>query len=316
MKSAQVALEDEDEKMLHCAGCGAKEDIDTPIKLKTCTACKSVRYCSVNCQKKHRPKHKKACKRRAAELRDEILFKQPESSSKGDCPICCIPLQLDYSKSFMNSCCCKFICSGCHYANLMREHEQKLQHKCAFCRSPTLTSEEGNKINCMKRVEANDPVAMWQMGNWYFNQKGDHSGALKYYIKGAELGDIEAHYNLSRMYSEGLGVGRDEKKELYHLEEAAIGGHVLGRHFLGGLEEKNGRLDRALKHWIIAAKLGHDHALISLNKACRDGLVSEEDFAAARRGHQKAVDATKSPQRELAEAARQKAEAERAAMQK
>eukprot|EP00984_Skeletonema_dohrnii_P028594 scaffold18651_cov70-Skeletonema_dohrnii-CCMP3373.AAC.1 len=64
--------------MMCCACCGIAEGDD--IKLKTCTACKSARYCSVKCQKDHRPKHKGECKKRAAELRDELLFKQPEST--------------------------------------------------------------------------------------------------------------------------------------------------------------------------------------------------------------------------------------------
>ena len=34
-------------------------------------------------------------RKRAAVLRDELLFKQPESSHLGDCPICCLPLPLD-----------------------------------------------------------------------------------------------------------------------------------------------------------------------------------------------------------------------------
>eukprot|EP00985_Skeletonema_marinoi_P030096 scaffold30504_cov80-Skeletonema_marinoi.AAC.1 len=73
-----------------CASCGIGQVDD--IKLKKCTACYLVRYCSVKCQKEHRPQHKRACKKRAAELRDEILFKQPESSDLGDCPICFLPL--------------------------------------------------------------------------------------------------------------------------------------------------------------------------------------------------------------------------------
>ncbi|KAK1735014.1 hypothetical protein QTG54_014080 [Skeletonema marinoi] len=67
--------------MMCCASCGISEGDD--IKLKTCTACKSARYCSVKCQKEHRPKHKRACKKRAAELHDEMLFKQPESAHYG-----------------------------------------------------------------------------------------------------------------------------------------------------------------------------------------------------------------------------------------
>eukprot|EP00984_Skeletonema_dohrnii_P005111 scaffold1799_cov134-Skeletonema_dohrnii-CCMP3373.AAC.1 len=70
--------EESDEIMMCCASCGTAQADD--IQLKTCTACKSVRYCSVKCQKEHRPQHKRACKKRAAELRDELLFRQPESS--------------------------------------------------------------------------------------------------------------------------------------------------------------------------------------------------------------------------------------------
>eukprot|EP00984_Skeletonema_dohrnii_P007364 scaffold2671_cov81-Skeletonema_dohrnii-CCMP3373.AAC.4 len=83
--SANEDLEEASNMMMFCAACGIAGGDD--IKLKKCTACKSVRYCGVKCQKEHRPQHKKECKKRAAELRDEILFKQPESSDLGDCPI-------------------------------------------------------------------------------------------------------------------------------------------------------------------------------------------------------------------------------------
>jgi hypothetical protein len=59
------------------------------------------------------PHHKDACKKRAAEIRDEILSKQPESSHLGDCPICLLTLYLDYDDSTMMSCCSKVICGGC-----------------------------------------------------------------------------------------------------------------------------------------------------------------------------------------------------------
>ena len=78
--------------MMFCAFCGTAGGDE--IKLKRCNACYLVRYCSVKCQKDHWPKHKKECKKRAAELRDEILFKQPESTHLGDCPICCLPVPL------------------------------------------------------------------------------------------------------------------------------------------------------------------------------------------------------------------------------
>jgi TPR repeat protein len=123
--------------------------------------------------------------------------------------------------------------------------------------------------------------------------------------KAAELGDITAHYNLSNMYGGDAGVEKDEEMELYHLEEAAIGGHPNARHNLGAIENENGNHERARKHWIIAANLGYDFSLGALKEGYKVGLVSKEDFAAALRGHQSAVDATKSPQREVVEAALQ-----------
>ncbi|EJK50901.1 hypothetical protein THAOC_29984 [Thalassiosira oceanica] len=57
-----------------CANCGAMAS-DT-VKLKSCTACRLVKYCGVDCQRAHRKQHKKACKKRAAELKDEELYSQ------------------------------------------------------------------------------------------------------------------------------------------------------------------------------------------------------------------------------------------------
>ena len=291
------------DKMSCCASCGIAGGDD--VKLKDCSACKLVKYCGIECQKRHRPKHKKECKKRAAELRDEILFKQPESNHHGDCPICCLPLSLDQDNHLFLACCGKVICFGCDYANAMRELEGRLGHKCPFCRYAMLISDEEGKRILMKRVEANDPASVGQMG-YHRSKAGDHSGALKYFTKAAELGGVDAHYNLSVMYGEGLGVKKDEKKRVYHLEEAAIGGHAYARHNLGYLEDCRGRMDRAVKHMIIAANMGLDKSLENVKMAYRKGLVSKDDFASTLRAHQAAVDATKSPQREEAAAARKR----------
>ena len=55
-----------------------------------------------------------------------------------------------------------------------------------------------------------------------------------------------------------------------------------------------------MQHFIIAANLGLDEALDEVKDGFRCGFVSKEDFEAALRGHQAAVDATKSQQREEA----------------
>ena len=173
-----------------CASCG-KAAVDD-IKLKICTACRLVKYCSVECQKNHRPHHKKACKKRAAEIRDDNLFRQPEESDSGECPICCLPLPLDDGKYTLNSCCSKLICRGCCYANYLREEEQGLEHKCPFCRELLPMTEEEADQNTMERVKANDPAALFKLGGRCDNE-GDYEGAFEYYTKAAALGDPESH---------------------------------------------------------------------------------------------------------------------------
>jgi TPR repeat protein len=138
------------------------------------------------------------------------------------------------------------------------------------------------------------------------DEEGDYEGAFEYYTKAVELGDAHAHFQLSCLYRKGQGVEKDEKKELHHLEEAAIAGHPDARYNLACYEGGNGRIERAVKHLIIAANLGCDDSLKGLKECYADGRCSKEDFAAALRAHQAAVDATKSPQREEAEAARER----------
>jgi len=120
-----------------CANCGKKDG--TGVKLKKCTSCHLVKYCSVNCQKAHRKQHKKACKKRAAELEDEELYgrglERPEGYS---CPICTLPIPLRMEEhSVYEICCMKRICKGCQWATGKRG-----MNDCAFCRTPTAENDE------------------------------------------------------------------------------------------------------------------------------------------------------------------------------
>lgn len=60
-----------------CASCGIAEIDD--VKLMDCDDCDLVRYCSDECQRDQKSEHEEECKKRAAELRDELSFKQPEA---------------------------------------------------------------------------------------------------------------------------------------------------------------------------------------------------------------------------------------------
>ncbi len=288
-----------------CASCGVKGGGDDNITLKNCNGCFLVKYCSVKCQREHWPQHKKECKKRAAELKDEILFKQPESTDKGDCPICQLPIPLppttgNETTYTVYNCCSKLVCNGCIYANLLREREARLPPACPFCRTPMSKMKAELDVLLMKRAEANDPEALCNLGNNRF-KAGNYTSGIECWEKAAALGHMHSHYKLSVVYHNGQGAGKNLKKATYHVEQAAIGGHVLARHNLGAWElMENRNIDRAVKHFTIAAKLGLDLSLQTLKKCYAGGDVSKEKFAAALRAHKVAVDAMKSPQRDLA----------------
>ncbi len=292
--------------MFCCAACGISIAEVDDIKLKNCNVCDLVKYCSDECQREHRSEHKESCEERAAELRDELLFRQPESNHLGDCPICMLPLPLEQSKSSIMPCCSKSVCNGCTITYYTQKFETSSQAaSCPFCREPTPTTEKAIEKRRMKRVEANDPMALLAEGFRHFTKK-KYTKAFEYYTKAAKLGDVDSHYRLADLYLHGQGVEKDEGKATYHLEEAAIKGHPDARSNLAIAEWQNGNIERAVKHWIIAAAQGNDGSIKVLMDVFKAGSVSKEDLTAALRAHQAAVDATKSLQRELAEERRQK----------
>lgn len=231
--------------------------------------------------------------------RDDLLFAQPRGSCFGDCPLCFLPMPIDTSKHVVFSCCSKFICLGCFHAEEKRQRQLNGPKKCPFCRHPVPTTLAEGNANVTRRAEANDPAALVKVGDIH-NHKGEYKRAFHYWRKAADLGDAWAHFNLFFLYQDGKGVEKDVKKEVHHLEEAAIAGHPTARYNLGVHEWNEGSNERAVKHYIIAANLGHDNSLKMLKK---EAIVSKEDLAAALRAHQAAVDAMKSPQRDAAYAA-------------
>ena len=200
----------------------------------------------------------------------------------------------------MMSCCCKTICKGCNYANTKREKEAGLEHRCAFCREPVPDTDEECIKKVMKRIKKNDPAAMTQMGKLH-EKEGDYGKAVEYWTKAAELGDAEAYCGLGMLYYNGTGVEKDVKKAIPYLEKAAIGGQPGARIILANYEMNCGRERRAVEHIIINANLGCEPSLKYVKDFFVQGVVSKEEYAAALRGYQAAVNETKSAEREKGE---------------
>jgi TPR repeat protein len=302
-KVGAVLEADTEAEIMMCVDCGIAEGDD--IKLEECVGCfhhhhagcQSVSYCSPKCREKHLEEHKEECKKRKAELHDRELFTQPASNNLGECPICFLPLPIDPSKSDLKSCCSKYICLGCVLATAMSYGDAR----CPFCREPPPDNKGESHKRLMKRVKANDPAALRYLGGKCY-EEGDYDGVLKYLTKAAELGNDDAHYGLAVMYRNGQGVEKDEKKQVYHMEEAAIGGHPKARFHLANHEAINGHIERAVKHYIIAANLGDEESMKKLWEHYYVGNITKEDLEATLRTHQAALDEMKSSQREKAEA--------------
>ena len=284
-----------------CAECG----VGGGASLKACKACMIVKYCNAACQRNHWPKHKKICKQRAAELRDEALFKDPPP--KEDCPICFLPMphQLiacvslspatitsvpihDYSlanEGLANigteqyySCCGKSICRGCLYSfgksgNIMN---------CPYCKAEIAGKKNEEHVKeLMKREVANDAGAILALGNSYYigliGLQQDQERAMELWKRAADLGYSHAHYNLGNEYRQG----GDVKKAKFHYETAAMAGHEEARYILGIMEGKSGNIERAVKHFRIAASAGSHLAMDNLLEIFKQGLLPRDFIESA-----------------------------------
>jgi hypothetical protein len=287
--------------MTTCADCGKEEERGGGFSLKACKSCMSVKYCNAACQRNHWPKHKTACKLRAAELRDEALFKDPPP--KEDCPICFLPMPIKIIScvslppatilsvpiyDFANEheeladedteayfpCCGKSICKGCLYSYSMNGKD-----KCPFCNAERLGKTDVEKDGeVMKRAETNDPASIYMLANFYRNGRvglqQDHAKAMELCVRAADLGYSKAHNNLGKLYHEGENM----KKAKFHFEAAAMAGHNGARNNLGCLEYNSGNEERAMKHLTIAASAGDYYSMHELGTFFEKGCVSRESI--------------------------------------
>ena len=287
-----------------CANCGKGEE--STGSLKACTACKMVKYCNRECQIAHRPQHKKACKRRAAELHEEALFKTPPYE---DCPICFLRMPvLETGKRYM-SCCGKTICSGCIHAPVYDHEGNVVDDTCPFCRSPPPTSEQDELQRIQKLVEAGNAKAVHMVGVYYdvgmYGLHQDYAKASEFYHRAAKLGHATAYYQIALCYDAGKGVEVDKKKARHYWGLAAMRGDKTARYNLGASEENAGNMDRALKHYMIAVRDGEYVSLETIRKMIKIGRATKDDYAKALRSYQSYLDEVKSDQRDKAAAARE-----------
>ena len=285
-----------------CANCGQEGGGGDGVKLKNCTACLLVKYCSVDCQKAHRKQHKKACKKRAAELKDERLYSQGHERPEAEiCPICTQPVPIPtFKHSCINACCTQRVCHGCQFA----ANKRGIADKCAFCRTPTHDDDAEVISSVRARVEKKDPKAIKFLGDQYFQgSRGlerNESRAVELWNEADELGSVDACFNLGLAYDGGRGVEQDAARGVRYYEKAAMMGNVAARWNLGAHECNLGNYDRAVRHLLISAKMGDKDSLKDIKELLKAGHATTSQYAEALREYQDASEEMKSPDRDEA----------------
>ena len=298
-----------------CANCGKEGDDVNNI----CNKCKKAKYCNAVCKKVHKKKHKKDCEefvrlaaekheeelRLAAEKHDEELLKQPPPEE--DCPICFLLLPTLSTGRRYQSCCGKVICSGCCYAPVYDNQGNEVNNqKCPYCRTPFPYAHKEGAERIKKRVKANDPIAIYNTGNYYRDGRNgypqDDKKAIELWHRAGKLGDIESFLNIGSAYKFGRGIEVDLKKANYYWELGAMKGDVSARHNLGVNEEIAGNMDRALKHHMIAVRSGFAKSLGEIQEYYLNGHATKNDYTKTLHSYQTYLGEIKSPQRDKAAA--------------
>ncbi|EJK72957.1 hypothetical protein THAOC_05459, partial [Thalassiosira oceanica] len=270
--------------------------------MKICGACvRELPDGSYSEEQRARRQSIRRCEECVAAGNQLVLMKKGRTRpEEDDCPICQLPLPLDMMESSFRMCCMKRVCNGCTLATRKRG-----MRDCPFCRAPT-PDESQALVMIRKRIDRGDPMAICNLGAKYcfglYGLEKNVTRGLELYERAAELGVKEAHYNLGVMYAEGKDVEKDTAKAVRHYEAAAMCGDVSARYNLGCKEGKAGNTAIALQHWMISAKLGHDHSLNGIKKLFLAGLATKDDYASALRGHQSAIKELSSPDRDEAKA--------------
>ena len=280
----------------------------------------------MSCQRAHWRKHKKECRKKYADtsqrdghnnasdinvddvnmglgamnISDDKLFQDPPP--KEDCPICFLPMP--YTSGLCgvgvsyNPCRGKLVCSGCIWASVVEMQKGNLKSCCAFCREPIESiKEDGLLSSYNKRMEAGDADAFFHMGSDYeLGDRGlpqDHNKAMEMWNRGADLGHAGAHHSIADAYLHGEGVEKDDKKAKPHLELDAMGGHEMARYSIGINEYNDGNMNRAMRHFMIAARAGYDDPLKWVGDGYKWGIVTKDEYESTLRAHKDSQDEMK-----------------------
>ena len=226
------------------------------------------------------------------------LMAEGHERAEGDfCTICFLLVEHPTGQhSMMKVCCMKRVCKGC----ILAARQRGINGKCPFCRTRLPRDDASTRAMVQRRVDKGDAEAInFLADQYYFGYLGlakDIPRAVELWREAAELGSIDAHFNLGVAYC----VEDDKPRGIHHWQQGAMKGHVLSRHKLGFVEVKGGNYEVAVQHCMISAKMGFERSLNAIKDMFTDGQATKAQYAEALMGYRDAVEETKSPQREEA----------------
>jgi len=231
-----------------------------------------------------------------------------------ECPICMLTLPEGEGVTYM-ACCGNTICKACE-CEMSRTIEETnkartakdphspclMKVTCPLCRTIFPENDEAYLAQLRDRMERNDADALCAMAHKYsYGRLGlqkDESKAFELYCRAAELGDSFAQHQVALSYFLGEVVEKDKEKFWRYLVVSAKGGSVRSRFLLGAIESNKGNHFLAYKHWRISTAAGCGESLRLIKREFDGGRVTEDEYDAARRDHQKARDEMQSNERD------------------
>ena len=299
-----------------CANCGRSSDGEGGlVKLKNCTACRLVKYCGVECQKAHRKIHKKACKQRVAELKDEELHSvltrhQASTAAMKACGACELEFpEASYSgeqwgrrQSIRR--CEECVAAGNQLVLMKKGLERTEEDECPICSLPLPLDIDQTSFHpcCMKRVCDGCILAARKRGMddcpFCRTPPPDEIQGLAMIQKRVDAGDPVATWDLGNSYHFGeCGLEKDVTRAVELYERAAVLALKDAHYSLGCLYDMGTGVEKdtikATRYYDAAAMRGHVSARYNLG--CEEEIAGNYDLAlqhwmiAAKLGHEDAL---------------------------
>lgn len=263
-----------------------------------------------------------------AKNRTEDPLKDYEPPESDPCPICLLPLPLEFGDSYYFGCCSNVICWGCVLdkmkvtmrpkPNESREENEKKNrmenvlkglHDCPFCRQNYYHDmAQGDRVErIIRHAESGSSMAMYLIG--LFHEHGEDGvdmnipKALEWYQKAADAGHGFANHKLGKFYFWGRrGVKLDKEAALEYFEKSAAFGNLPAFTDLADAQVELGLFEEALLNTRKALMCGSTSYIVvdNLKMHYQSGLLRKEEYAHSLRVHQESIAKRYSKSREEA----------------